>query len=112
MPIYEYRCPANGEVIEVMHGIDERLTTWGDLCRQAEIDRGDTAADEPVERVISAPGLAFPKTNADLKNMGFTKLVRRDKGVYENVTATGSESRYFNSDDPSSMPHLKKKVGD
>jgi hypothetical protein len=26
------------------------------------------------------------KSNAELKNMGFTKLVRRDKGVYENVT--------------------------
>ena len=44
--------------------------------------------------------------------MGFTKLVKRDEGVYENVTAVDGEARYMKRDDPSTLPHLKKKVGD
>ena len=46
---------------------------------------------------------------AELKNLGFKKLVRRDKGVYENVTATDKESRYFDANDPSSAPHIPKE---
>ena len=44
-----------------------------------------------------------------LKDLGFKKLVRRDKGVYENVTATDKESRYFDANDPSSAPHIPKE---
>jgi hypothetical protein len=56
--------------------------------------------------------VSSPRGDSELKNMGFTKLVRRDQGVYENVTATGSESRYFDSNKPESMPDLKRKIGD
>jgi hypothetical protein len=55
---------------------------------------------------------ATPKGNSDLKNLGFTKLVKRDDGVYENVTRTGTEKRFMKSDDASSMPHIHKKVSD
>ncbi|MDJ0836424.1 MAG: zinc ribbon domain-containing protein [Acidobacteriota bacterium] len=112
MPTYDYACSANGKVVEVMHGIDDKVANWGELCKLTGADPGDTPGDAPVAKVISAPGLNFPKTNSELKNMGFTKLVRREKGVYENVTATGNESRYMNADDPSTMPDLKKKIGD
>ena len=50
--------------------------------------------------------------NAELKNLGLTKLVKRDSGVYENVTATDGEKRYMRHDDPDSLPHIHKKVGD
>jgi hypothetical protein len=53
-----------------------------------------------------------PVGNSKLKEKGFTKLVRRDEGVYENVTATGDEARYMKEGDPSTLPHLKKKIGD
>jgi hypothetical protein len=65
-----------------------------------------------VKRLISLVGISTPKTNADLKNLGFTKLVRRDNGVYENVTATGSESKIWDSSKPETMPNLKGKIRD
>ena len=112
MPTYDYHCSENGERVEVIHGINEKIETWGALCARAGISFGETPSSAPVKKLIGAPGLAFPKTNADLKNMGFTKLVKREKGVYENVTATGKESRYVRGDDPKTMPDLKRKIGD
>ena len=50
--------------------------------------------------------------NSELRNVGFTKLVKRDDGVYENVTAIEGEKRYMRSDDPDSIPHIHKKVRD
>jgi len=55
MPYYEYRCPSNGRTVEVRHGMDERLETWGDVTALAELGLGTTPADAPVERVLSAP---------------------------------------------------------
>jgi predicted nucleic acid-binding Zn ribbon protein len=112
MPIYEYMCPANGLSVEVVHPMSHRVRTWGELCTLAEIERGDTPADAPVEKLLYAPGITTPQGNSDLKNMGFTKLVRRDKGVYENVTRRGDESRYMNAGDSSTAPDLKKTIRD
>lgn len=53
MPRYEYRCEANGEVVEVSHAMSERLTTWGEVCERAERPTGATPADAPVEKAIS-----------------------------------------------------------
>jgi hypothetical protein len=55
MPYYEYRCASNGNTLEVRHGMDERLSTWGELARRAGADPGDTPADAPIERLMSAP---------------------------------------------------------
>ena len=57
MPSYDSRCPANGRVVEVRHGMSEKLTTWGEVCARARIDTGDTAADAPVERLITGGGV-------------------------------------------------------
>ena len=112
MPTYEYRCPENGRIVEVIHGIDQRVSTWGLLCKLADMPTGDTSPNAPVEKLISAPGLAFPKTNTELSDMGFTKLVRRDKGLYENVTARDGEKRFMSADDTSSVPDLGKTISD
>jgi hypothetical protein len=112
VPVYEYLCPANGKVLEVLHPMAETVATWGRLCELAGIEPGDTPPEAPVEKRIGAPEIATPAGDSKLKNLGFTKLVRRDKGVYENVTATGTESRYMKEGDPSTMPHLKKKIQD
>jgi hypothetical protein len=61
---------------------------------------------------MSTPSIAVPRGNSELKNLGFTKLVRRDQGVYENVTATDKEKRYVRSNDPSSQPDFKRKIRD
>jgi hypothetical protein len=114
VPRYDYRCEANGRVVEVRHGMNERLATWGEVCARAGVALGDTPAAAPVEKVIHAPALGFPKTNSELKSLGFTKLVRRDDGVYENVTAREGESKVVNRDDPGSVAglNLAKTTGD
>ena len=113
MPRYDYLCDANGQQIEVVHSLSRKLTTWGEICELAGCPLGDTPADSPVRRVITtAPMTATPKTNSELRDLGFTKLVRRDDGVYENMTRSGSEKRYVRSEDSSSMPHLHKKISD
>ena len=112
MPIYNYFCAASGASVEVAHSMKEDLTTWGEVCARAGIGLGATPAEAPVERLLYPPALHAPTGDTDLKSQGFTKLVRREKGVYENVTATGDEKRYVRADDPSSMPDFKRKIGD
>jgi len=112
MPVYEYFCPSNNTAIEIEHSIKDTLRTWGDICELTAIDSGETPADAPVERLLYPVSVATPKTNSDLKNLGFTKLVKRDDGVYENVTRTGEEKRYMTRGDAASVPHVHKKVGD
>lgn len=90
----------------------ESLANWGELCELARIEPGDTPPDAPVERLLFPVGVNTPQGNADLKNLGFTKLVKRDTGVYENVTRTGSEARYMNAGDNSTVPNLKGKITD
>ena len=55
MPYYEYRCATNGQTLEVRHGMDEHLETWGDLVASAGVDVGTTPADTPVDKLLSAP---------------------------------------------------------
>jgi len=81
MPIYEYKttaegCPRCREPFQIIQGLrDEPLTR----CPQCS---------GPVEKVISSFSVKTSLlSNSNLKEHGFTKLVRRDKGVYENVTA-------------------------
>jgi putative FmdB family regulatory protein len=104
MPVYEYEhleepC-AFGLVFEYPQSMrDEPLT----VCPKC---------DGPVKRIISRPNINTPKTNSDLKELGFTKLVKRDDGVYENVTRRGGESRYMEAGKPETMPHLHKTITD
>ncbi|MGL5509269.1 MAG: zinc ribbon domain-containing protein [Microcoleaceae cyanobacterium] len=92
--------------------MNEQVTTWGELCQLAKCDLGDTPANAPVKRLISAPRLIVEMGVSDLKSHGFSKLVKRDQGVYENLTATGDESRIVNIGDQSTYPNLKEKLGD
>lgn len=104
MPIYEYEhlgdgCPL-GKIFEQKQSISaDKLTLCPDCGR-------------PVKRIISLFSVNTPKTNTDLKSHGFTKLVRRDNGIYENVTATGKESKIWDSRKPETMPDLKSKIRD
>ena len=113
MPVYDYFCEENGRTAEVIHPMSVTLTTWGEVCYVAQIPLGDTDPMARVKRVIkSAPGMSVSIFNSELKNAGFTKLVKRDNGVYENVTALDDEKRYMKRGDPESIPHLNKKVED
>jgi len=67
MPTYDYRCDANGRVLEVHHAMREVVTNWGELCERAGVAPGDTPADAPVTRlatggnVIGAGALSNPE---------------------------------------------------
>ena len=112
MPNYDYFCQENGKTIEVTHSMNDRISSWGELCFASQNPLGETDPLSPVKKLIRAPNIAFPTGNAELKNHGFTKLVKRDNGVYENVTAVDSEKRYMNAGESSSIPHLHKKIQD
>lgn len=109
MPTYVYLCDANEASVEVVHSMSDELKTWGELCELAGLDVGDTPANASVHRRIFAPAVQSPRGPAELKNLGFKKLVRRDQGVYENVTATDKESRYYDANDPGTAPHIPKE---
>ena len=104
MAVYEYEHEKKacklGKVFLVEHSIKEDAMKTCPECGGA------------VRRLISRTFVSTPKTNTELKGMGFTKLVRRDKGVYENVTATGKESRYMEAGKPETLPDLKRKISD
>lgn len=106
MPVYEYthadESPACelGQEFEITQRISAEAHTVCPRCGGA------------VRRLISRPFISTPQTNSDLKNLGFAKLVKRDSGVYENVTAMNGESRYMLADKPETMPNIKKRIED
>ncbi|MFP4477045.1 MAG: FmdB family zinc ribbon protein [Desulfatibacillaceae bacterium] len=104
MPVYEYEhleepC-AFGKVFEFPQPMSEDPLTQCPKC------------DGPVRKIISMASVNTPKTNSDLKDLGFTKLVKRDTGVYENVTRRDGESRYMESGKPETMPDFRKTITD
>ena len=104
MLIYEYEhidaACARGKIFEHEQSVyDERLSRCP-VC------------GGPVRKLVSRVGISVPKSNSALKDMGFTKLVKRDDGVYENVTARDKESRYVHRDRPETIPNLKKTITD
>jgi len=104
MPVYEYEhedggC-ALGKRFELSQSLYSAPFQQCPECGQA------------VRKLISLSSISTPKGNSALKNLGFTKLVRRDHGVYENVTATGKESRIWDASRPETMPDLRSKIGD
>lgn len=113
MPVYDYRCDANGRTVEAVHDAAQAPRNWGELCFVAGLDPGDTDPAAPIRRVMTkAPGVSVETSNAELRNAGFTKLVRRDDGVYENVTAIEGEARYMERGKENTIPHIHKKVSD
>ncbi|GAB4326281.1 MAG: hypothetical protein Kow0059_22680 [Candidatus Sumerlaeia bacterium] len=105
--MYEYRvaegydgCPQCRDKFTVyQHMTDERLKA----CPQC---------GAPVQRLIQMPLISTPRTDTELRDMGFTKLVKRDDGVYENITRRGQEARYMERGKPETMPDIKKIISD
>ena len=71
MPTYEYYCEANSQTVEVMHSMSRELETWGEVCELAEIDAGNTKADSPVIRQLSAISSLMPKGGGDPRGGSF-----------------------------------------
>jgi putative FmdB family regulatory protein len=104
MPVYEYE--HRGQGCRLGKRFDWQQTMASEKLRRCPDCGGD------VKRLISLCAISTPKTVSDLKNLGFTKLVRKDQGVYENVTATGKESRIWDAAKPETMPDIRSKIRD
>ncbi len=104
MPTYEYAHETRGcdigDIFEVRQSISDPVLRKCPHCQA------------PVRKLISRPNISTPKTNSELKDLGFTKLVKRDDGVYENVTARDGDSRFVHRDRPETLPNLKKTISD
>ena len=104
MPVYEYEhqgkgC-ALGKIFDVRQSINDKQLTHCPECAG------------PVTKIISRINISCPKTNSELRDLGFTKLVKRDDGVYENVTARGGDSKYMERGKPETIPNLSKTISD
>jgi putative FmdB family regulatory protein len=104
MPVYEYEhleasCE-NGKVFEVKQSIKDTPLNCCPNC------------GGPVRKLISLNFVSSAKSNSELRDMGFTKLVKRDDGVYENVTRRKGESRYMEHNKPETMPNINKIISD
>ncbi len=104
MPTYEYEHTEShcriGKVFEHIQSINDKPLN---ICPECKC---------PVKRIISLSSFSSPKTNSELKDLGFTKLVKRDDGVYENVTARGSDSKYMERGKPETIPDISKTISD
>ena len=104
MPTYEYEhldAPCErGRIFEVRQSIDDPPLASCPRCKGM------------VKKLISRVAISTPKTDAELRDLGFSKLVKRDDGVYENVTQREGESRYMLRDKPETMPDIKRIIRD
>lgn len=102
MPIYEYEHIAEGcelgKQFDIQQSIKDPQLKYCPHCKK------------PVKKNIPLVGISVGKSNAELRDLGFTKLVRRDDGVYENVTARKGESRYMERDKPETIPDVSKII--
>lgn len=104
MPVYTYEHTGNacaaGGTIEVKQSMKDAPLAQCPHCGQ------------PVRKVLSRVFVSTPRGNSALKDLGFTKLVKRDTGVYENVTARNGDSRYVVAGKDGTLPNLKKTIAD
>ncbi len=104
MPIYEYEHVSKscslGRIFEAEQSMGDKELRQCPNCHAR------------VRKLISRFYISSPKGDTELRDKGFTKLVRRDDGVYENVTSRDGESRYVRPDKPETLPNLKKIIRD
>ena len=104
MPVYEYEHQEEpctlGKVFDYKQTISAKQLTCCPHC------------SGPVQKIISRINISCPKTNSELRDLGFTKLVKRDDGVYENMTARGGDSRYMVKGKPETIPNLAKTISE
>jgi len=104
MPVYEYEHTGEpcgrGKRFEIHQHIEDEHLKVCPNCGGA------------VERLIPRIYVSTPVTDSELKSKGFAKLVRRDEGVYENVTALDGESRVMEAGKPHTLPDIKRRISD
>ena len=104
MPVYEYEhvddpCTV-GKTFEITQSLEDHALKRCPHCQGI------------VRRILSLTNISTPKGNSELRDMGFTKLVKRDDGVYENVTRRDGDSRYMVRGKPDTIPDITKTISD
>ncbi|MDR1297689.1 MAG: zinc ribbon domain-containing protein [Deltaproteobacteria bacterium] len=66
----------------------------------------------PVKRVLGASLIKSKNLDCELRDKGFTKLVRVDDGLYENKTRRPGEEKYVDRRRPETLPRLEKTIRD
>jgi hypothetical protein len=66
MPSYDYFCPANDKTIEISHHMDESVSTWGELCKKAGLEPGDTPLNSPVEKIFTCCQVSTKSSTPEL----------------------------------------------
>lgn len=92
MPLYEYKCEANGKVLEVVHRMAERYTTWGELCDAAKYPPGDTPADAPVTKLVGGGSAINAATTMAKQNVVNSE---RSKNIKHGATVSPMRSGKF-----------------
>jgi putative FmdB family regulatory protein len=104
MPIYEYEHEKEpcllGKKFEVLQSVSDE-----------PVDRCPECSGR-VRKLISFANISTPKSNRELRDLGFTKLVRRDDGVYENVTARGKDGKLVIRDKADTLPNFSGTIAD
>ena len=104
MPIYEYEhigepCSL-GKIFDYKQSIEDEPLAKCPQCSAR------------VQKIVSRINISCPRTNSELRDLGFTKLVKRDDGVYENVTARGKDSRYMVRGKNETIPDLSRTISE
>ncbi len=110
MPVYEYE-HLGADVPDAVPCVLGRQFECTQSIREPALEACPRCG-RPVKRLISRTFISTPQSNSDLKALGFTKLVKRDTGVYENVTASDNEKRYMIAGQPDTVPSFKGKIED
>jgi putative FmdB family regulatory protein len=107
MPVYEYGASGESEGCKVCNpgfsihqGMNEESLK---KCPECGSD---------IKRLLFVPNISAPTSDTEYRDMGFTKLVKRDDGVYENVTQRGGESKYMERGKADTMPDISKIIRD
>ena len=69
MPLYDYRIGHGEKMVEARHAMSASPATWGELRELAGLPDDGTAADTPVQKVLTTGGVvgsASAKGSADL----------------------------------------------
>ncbi|MDR1576850.1 MAG: zinc ribbon domain-containing protein [Deltaproteobacteria bacterium] len=106
MPLYIYRHVEENPDCE-----REREFRWQQPAQDWPLTKCPWC-EAPVTRVISPALLKIKKFDCELKDQGFTKLVRVDEGVFENRTRRKGEDKYVDRHRPETFPILEKTIKD
>lgn len=97
MPRYDYElcegsCAYCGGRFEVSQPMAEAPLTECPMC------------DRAVRRCFSVPFVKAVRSNAELRDLGLTKLEKRSDGTYENLTRRQGEPMIFDPRNPAFKP--------